>query len=192
MKKGEKVAVGLLIGAVAVGTGVGIYYGTKAQAQGGEGGPVADFTAQSNGLTIQCYDLSTREVNPSYHWDFGDGRGSSTAKNPSYTYTAPGTYRITLTVVNADGKSSQTWANIIVNSGGGTQTAHPQFRVGDTIQEINGSSSDPYYQMKITKYVAGDAPYYGSYVTLVLTGPYQGGTAIFWVKDVDGYYKKVG
>jgi PKD repeat protein len=38
----------------------------------------------------------------SYSWDFGDG-GSSTAVNPSHTYTAPGKYSVTLTAAGPAG-----------------------------------------------------------------------------------------
>src|SRR5262249_12265183 len=40
-------------------------------------------------------------------WDFGDGKGSS-ERAPLHTYTAPGTYRATLTVTNAAGTDAQT------------------------------------------------------------------------------------
>jgi hypothetical protein len=36
----------------------------------------------------------------SYHWDFGDGVGSSTETNPTYTYTEPGDFLVTLTATN--------------------------------------------------------------------------------------------
>jgi glucose/arabinose dehydrogenase len=41
----------------------------------------------------------------SYSWDFGDGSGTSTAVNPSYTYTTAGVYTVVLTVTNAGLKS---------------------------------------------------------------------------------------
>lgn len=36
----------------------------------------------------------------SYTWDFGDGTPTSTAANPTHTYTAPGTYQVILAAVN--------------------------------------------------------------------------------------------
>lgn len=40
----------------------------------------------------------------SYSWDFGDGKGTSTEQNPTYTYTESGTFEVTLTVKNAGGQ----------------------------------------------------------------------------------------
>jgi len=37
----------------------------------------------------------------SYSWNFGDGSATSTAQNPSHTYTAAGTYKATLTVTDS-------------------------------------------------------------------------------------------
>jgi len=39
----------------------------------------------------------------SYHWDFGDGEGTSTLENPQYTYANPGTYPVMLTVTTDEG-----------------------------------------------------------------------------------------
>ena len=43
-----------------------------------------------------------------YAWDFGDGLGSSAAERPSYTYTAPGIYSVTLTITDTTGTQSVT------------------------------------------------------------------------------------
>ncbi|MFL5763603.1 MAG: PKD domain-containing protein [Bacteroidia bacterium] len=56
--------------------------------------------------TIQFSDLSVTG-NPSdpivgWLWNFGDG-GTSTLQNPTYTYTFPGTYNVTLTVTTLGG-----------------------------------------------------------------------------------------
>jgi len=70
--------------------------------------PVVNFTGTNLAsckapLTASFQDLSTNAA--SWSWDFGDG-GTSTLKNPSYTFTAPGQYNITLTATNAAGCSS--------------------------------------------------------------------------------------
>jgi outer membrane biosynthesis protein TonB len=41
-----------------------------------------------------------------YIWDFGDGVGVSVEANPVYTFAAPGTYRVTLTVSGVGGSVS--------------------------------------------------------------------------------------
>ncbi len=48
-------------------------------------------------LTVQFTSNSSLPV-IQYHWDFGDG-GSSQLENPSYEYTNPGTYDVTLTTL---------------------------------------------------------------------------------------------
>jgi glucose/arabinose dehydrogenase/type 1 glutamine amidotransferase len=63
--------------------------GPDPQATPAGGRRVAFSIGQSGGVT--------------YRWDFGDGR-TSTAENPTNTYTAPGTYNVTLTVTYADGE----------------------------------------------------------------------------------------
>lgn len=64
--------------------------------------------------TIGCYpftvdftDISVLGDAPiaSWSWDFGDG-GASTDQNPSNTYTTPGTFDITLLLVDANGCAS--------------------------------------------------------------------------------------
>ncbi len=60
----------------------------------------ADFTASPTSgfapLTVQFTDQSTGTIS-SWSWDFGDGATANVA-NPTHTYTAVGTYDVTLTV----------------------------------------------------------------------------------------------
>jgi PKD repeat protein len=72
--------------------------------------PVADFsgtpTSGTAPLTVDFTDLST--YNPtSWSWNFGDD-GTSTAQNPSHTYTDAGTYTVSLTATNAFGSDTET------------------------------------------------------------------------------------
>ena len=89
---------------------------------GGGNPPAADFTGTpASGtapLPVSFTDLSTE--NPtSWSWDFGDD-GTSTAQNPSHTYTGAETYTVSLTATNADGSDTETKVDYItVNSGGG-------------------------------------------------------------------------
>jgi PKD repeat protein len=66
---------------------------------------VADFSASPTsvlvGQAITFTNESSGGTSPySYQWDFGDG-GTSPSENPSYAYSSPGTYSVTLTVTDA-------------------------------------------------------------------------------------------
>jgi PKD repeat protein len=102
------------------GGGAGTYSGYKGTAYGGNGhdgsvtitytlpAPVASFTytptSGSYPLTVTFTDTSTNAPNV-WAWTFGDG-ASSTAQNPSNTYSSPGTYNVTLISMNSGGGSS--------------------------------------------------------------------------------------
>ena len=62
---------------------------------------------------ISFSDLSTGGAS-NWIWSFGDG-GISNAQNPSYTYTATGTYPVTLIVKNSQGCIDSITQNVIVN-----------------------------------------------------------------------------
>src|SRR5207249_2205979 len=73
----------------------------------GGGPPDADYTwSPSNpaaGQSVQFTDQTTNTPT-SWSWDFGDG-GTSTAKNPTHTFSSGGSYRVKLTASNASGSS---------------------------------------------------------------------------------------
>ncbi len=56
-----------------------------------------------------------------YAWDFGDGIGVSSERNPRYEYAAAGTYDVTLTVTTSWGGSDSEIQSVVVDaaSGGG-------------------------------------------------------------------------
>jgi PKD repeat protein len=56
-------------------------------------------------IAVNNTSLNTDTPGTTYRWDFGDG-STSTAKNPTYTYFDPGTYRIELTVTGPGGTSN--------------------------------------------------------------------------------------
>ena len=62
-------------------------------------------------LTIQFKDLSTKmedSAHASWAWDFyNNGTYTSTQRNPSFVYTANGTYTVKLTATNAGGSDSE-------------------------------------------------------------------------------------
>jgi len=68
---------------------------------------VLDFTGTPrsgvNPLSVQFNDASTGFVEPvSYLWDFGDG-GTSTERNPLYSYNQQGSYSVTLNISQSIG-----------------------------------------------------------------------------------------
>jgi PKD repeat protein len=72
------------------------------------GNPTSGFTP----LAVQLTDISTGSPT-SWSWDFGDGIGTSTAQNPSYTYNNPGTYTVSLTATNQYGSDTETKVDYI-------------------------------------------------------------------------------
>jgi PKD repeat protein len=60
-----------------------------------------NFTATVSGLKIVFNNTTTPNLTSNqYQWDFGDGTGVSTQKNPTYTYKTAGTYNVCLTASN--------------------------------------------------------------------------------------------
>lgn len=65
--------------------------------------PTAGFQFSENQGTVSFAGSSSTSGPTTYSWDFGDGVGSSTAQNPTYTYGSPGAYWVTLTVTDSCG-----------------------------------------------------------------------------------------
>ncbi len=81
---------------------------------------VADFssspTTGNAPLEVSFTDLSTGEID-SWSWDFdNDGTTDSTVRNPSFTYTDPGTYTIALEISGSDGNVTNIKADYITVS----------------------------------------------------------------------------
>ena len=62
--------------------------------------PTASFTYQASGVLVDFTNTSTSAT--AYSWIF-DGSNQSTAVDPSFNFTVPGTYTVTLTASNACG-----------------------------------------------------------------------------------------
>jgi|GEM_PF-999918 len=77
--------------------------------------PIANFTGNPRsgmpGLTVSFTNTSTG-LYDTFSWEFGDG-GTSTGANPSYTYTAEGTYTVKLTVNGSCGSDTKTESGYI-------------------------------------------------------------------------------
>ncbi len=65
--------------------------------------PVADFSFSFQGNATVLFTENASANATSYLWDFGDGAGSSTLPNPSYTYAANGSFLVTLIVAGSCG-----------------------------------------------------------------------------------------
>jgi len=83
--------------------------------------PVADFSADPVSgdvpLTVQFTDLSTGDGISEWAWDFDDdGTIDSTEQNPSFTYSAAGTYTVSLAVTGTGGSDSEIKADYIAVS----------------------------------------------------------------------------
>ncbi len=81
--------------------------------------PVADFTSNSPvklGQPVIFTNLTTGTQPITYAWDFGDGVGTSTLANPTYTYAEVGTYTVTLVATNPGGSSTVTHTVVIIES----------------------------------------------------------------------------
>jgi PKD repeat protein len=71
----------------------------------------ADATSGAAPLEVQFTDLSTE--NPTvWEWNFGD-TGTSTDRNPVHTYSANGSYTVTLTARSASGADTEVHENLI-------------------------------------------------------------------------------
>ncbi|HEX7637153.1 MAG TPA: protease pro-enzyme activation domain-containing protein [Burkholderiaceae bacterium] len=89
---------------------------------GGSGGgttPTANWTDTISGLSVNFTDASTDSGGTisSYAWNFGDG-STSTARSPSHTYAAAGTYTVTETVTDSGGQTASKSGPVTVSSGG--------------------------------------------------------------------------
>ncbi len=90
-------------------------------------GPVAGFTYTADKLTASFSDQSSGVPGSTWSWNFGDGAVSA-EQNPSHTYSASGTYTVTLTVSN--GSCSSTLSQEVTVSDQSTGTYDPNDPLG--------------------------------------------------------------
>ncbi|MFZ2753698.1 MAG: M14 family zinc carboxypeptidase [Lysobacteraceae bacterium] len=106
----------------ALGTPNAVLLNITTGGGGGNVAPIANFSASTSGLTATFTDTSTDSDGSiaSRSWSFGDGT-LSTATNPSRTYSAAGTYSVSLTVTDNGGLSNTKTQSVTV-AASGTQT----------------------------------------------------------------------
>jgi PKD repeat protein len=147
--------------------------------------PVADFvgdpTSGTAPLTVSFTDLSINSPT-SWSWDFGD-MGTSTEQNPTYTYTAVGTYTVSLTASNAFGTDTETKVDYIaVTEPGGGTTMHVS-DIAVTREQTGGNRIRGVATVTIVDQT--DAPVSGATVTGDFTGPTSGTKS--GTTDADGH-----
>ena len=99
----------------------------------------AEFLVENScaGTPVSIKNLS--EVNqgaPSYNWQFGDGTGDTVSRVPQKIYNQPGTYTITLTVMNQYGWTESDSKQITIYPASTSE-------FGDTIATCN-----PFYELE--------------------------------------------
>ncbi|HPC56047.1 MAG TPA: PQQ-binding-like beta-propeller repeat protein [Methanolinea sp.] len=109
-----------------------------------------------------------------WRWDFGDGN-SSAEKNPVHTYTAAGTFRVSLTVLSAGGRSSSSstvWvrerAPIPTITPAPTFSPHPTISPGPTIPPRPGAPPVAFFKMSP---IMGSAPLAVAFTDLSFNAP---------------------
>ncbi|MFH1841624.1 MAG: S8 family serine peptidase [bacterium] len=122
-----------------------------AEAAVGGGGPVAPVAAfvgaplsGSFPLNVSFTDQSSGAPT-SWSWTFGDG-GTSSAQNPSHTYTAAGTYTVSLTVSNSVGSDGETKTDYITV----TEPGQTTFVTAGSETAVIGTVGGSYLDTKVS------------------------------------------
>ena len=111
--------------------------------------PIANFSSNSTtvcpGTSVTFNDLSSN--NPyQWNWQFQGGSPSTSAiANPTVSYSAPGTYAVTLTATNAAGSNTSTQTAYITVSPVVAQFSQDKLEIcpGQSIAFSNGTSCNP-------------------------------------------------
>ena len=120
---------------------------------------VPEFTFDEVASDYDVTFENASELATSYSWDFGDGSGSSTDENPTYSYANDGlekTYMVTLTTTNSLNKPTSISKEVTV--GGPAGPLNPEILWG----HFDGSSSEVYGDWKIANTSGSSNPFSGS------------------------------
>ncbi|HUF06578.1 MAG TPA: carboxypeptidase regulatory-like domain-containing protein [Candidatus Binatia bacterium] len=110
------------------------YWGTK----GVNDAPLAAFTPACNGLTCTFTDTSSDPQGvTAWSWNLGDGR-TSVAQHPSHTFTAGGSYTVTMYAIDALGATARVSHTVTVSdTGGGSGTG----TLAGTVTDVSTSAA---------------------------------------------------
>ncbi|MFH1321902.1 MAG: PKD domain-containing protein [Bacteroidota bacterium] len=117
-------------------------------------GVIAGFTASADQcLTGNSFDFTNTGTpqsmgSPAFSWNFGDGVGTSTAENPSYTYAVCGTFTVTQTVDDGSCTATTTQTVTVFCEPTATITAStnlPCFGVCDGDATVTATGGTPAY-----------------------------------------------
>ncbi|MEQ9467668.1 MAG: PKD domain-containing protein [Ekhidna sp.] len=107
------------------------------------GNPTADFSVQKIGFVGGDIDFKYESNGAtSFDWDFGDGSGTSSDENPTYSFSTPGTYEVSLTITSASGPDDTKTNSIIIlpslpipfeKNDGGNLEVNPNYFAVDNI-----------------------------------------------------------
>lgn len=108
--------------------------------------PVASFTSADLGAGVVNFDASA-SADPggtiaSYAWNFGDGN-TGTGIAPSHTYLSDGTYGVTLTVTDDDGRTASVSQNVVVDANEPPVASFTSTVTDNSVAFDATSSSDP-------------------------------------------------
>ncbi|MFZ9935789.1 MAG: DUF1566 domain-containing protein [Luteolibacter sp.] len=152
-------------------------------------GLVAGFTGTpvsgTAPLTVNFTDASTGTIT-SRLWDFGDG-ATSTATNPSHTYTSTGSFTASLTVTGASGSDTLTRSGYVTVSAAGTPGGYMVVDTGqtqcyDTTTTITApASSEAFYGQDAQSY--GNQPSYTTGADGLTV--YDNNTGLTWMQSPD-------
>ncbi len=110
--------------------------------------PTANFNFAKDDFTVTFTNTSVNATE--YTWDFGDG-GMSGDTDPVHTYTAEGTYTVTLTAKDGNGESDVATQDIVISSA--VFTAATLSSATGKVWKLNGEAS----------YKVGSAPGAGDF-----------------------------
>ena len=131
--------IGLVIGILVIGCFVVLFVfpgGGENQPPVAPRPPVASFSfspsAPTTEDTVQFTDTSSDEDGylVSWSWSFGDGT-TSTLQNPSRQFTTSGTYTVTLTVTDDDGKTNYRIREVVVLPSAQNEVSFQNFELGN-------------------------------------------------------------